>query len=882
MKEKTILNGWWIRKASEKGVEYPFGIKENKKLSEQTGWVYSGIADQVQKVLLDHGKVNERVGVGETESCSWIEECDWLYACDFSCEFPVHATRTFLHFKGVDVIADFYLNGHHIGGHDNAFIPKRLEVGKYLKATNRLVVYFHSPRKVMENLRSELPEEWQNFQTPKTKLLRKGAIEFGDAGKVSMLNVGLFDDVLLESIDRCEIEWPDINITFDYWYRYADVVCSLNCMGLADNLSIKMSMTDPDGSLIRVECTDVCPNSESWKQDLSIRVQDPKLWWPKNYGQQPLYRLDLELLSGADVIDRATRQIGLRKIEKTGDMRFRINGKEIKQWGALLEPFSGLTHRWDPRKYHEMMELADHCNINTLRIWGGGRQFRDELYDECDKRGILIWQEFFVNGGFTLDSEKYRAHYRAEAEFEIKRVKHRACVLMYSGGNESQVALTEWTHSKPDMGWKSFMEDFPKVCRELDPERFYLTSSPSGGDYPSDPREGDGHPLYYTYRHAVTQYPLLLSEQARSTTGPLRSLRRFMSDEELWPTGYINQVTNSQFNPTYNVKHPDKPYYQYDPDYYEKYNVTWSVPKLNADDPFVVASWKKVPVPDTWWRRASCFYASECPPLERFFDAENIYELIYRINAATAWFFKDDAERIRRGKPHYAVGEPRRCQGYIFVKLNETWPQLYCSLIDFFQEVHIPYYQYRRSLSPVLVSFDFQDRIFLWGVNDTNQGVTGRMEVKVFSMMRNKVVDEFSCPVFIEPGESKVITPLDRICPMTTDSVIQAKLISDEGELIASSDTLIDMERHQSFPDAQITLEASGDELILTTDKYAHCVEITGNEDGDEFNWYFEDNYFNLFPYEEKRVKIMGKHKKGIISAKAHYSDFVTRLSFKR
>jgi hypothetical protein len=424
------------------------------------------------------------------------------------------------------------------------------------------------------------------------------------------------------------------------------------------------------------------------------------------------------------------------------------------------------------------------------------------------------------------------------------------------------------------------MEDIKNICRRLDPDRFYLDSSPCGGDYPSDPREGDTHPLYYTYRHAVVHYPVFVSEQARSTTGPLRSLRRFMSDEELWPAGYINQVTASQFNPVYNTTDPDKPFYQYDPDYKKKYNVGWSVPQLRDDTPFMVTSWKKVPVPSTWWRRAASFFASECSPLERFFDAENIYELVYRINAATAWFFKDDAERIRRGKPHYEAAEARSCQGYIYVKLNDTWPQFYCTLIDYFQEVHIPYYQYRRSLSSVLLSFDFDDRIFLWGVNDTLGEVKGELEVDIWSQIRNRVTGSFRIPVYIEAGQSKVLTSMDRISPIVTESIIRARLYAPDGRLLSRSDTLVDLERHQSFPRAKINAVVEGDELIIGTDSYAHCVEITGREGDDEFNWYFEDNYFNLFPDEKRRIKILGNHRRGTISLKAHYSDHVTAVEW--
>lgn len=871
MKMDQCLSQWWIRQADDS-----FQPGQEVVPSQEAGWIYSEKAEQVQKILLDQGKIDARVAVGETEKCRWIEETDWIYFCRFYCPHPDGIYE--LIFPGVDLFADFYLNGERIGSHDDMLIPARLNVTGRLHEENSLLVYFHSTRRLMRELYEAAPEEKRRYINPHG-FLRKGQIEFGDAGKVSMINTGLFEDVILRKVDRAQIEWPDIDVKFDYWYRFADICCTLHGSGAARGLSARMRVFSPEGELAGQADIQI-PDSPEWSAPLQIRVEQPQLWWPKNYGPHPLYTVTFDLFIDGESVDSARREVGLRHVEKTGDMRFRVNGREIKQWGALLEPFTGLTHRWDPEKCREMIELTDRGNMNTLRIWGGSMQFGDTLYEECDRRGILVWQEFCVSWNPTPDTEEMRKKYRAEAEHEVRRVKHHACVLLYSGGNESYVGMVEGIPEKLEYGWKSFREDFKGVCRRLDPERFYLESSPCGGDYPSDPREGDSHPLYYTYRHAVVQYPLFISEQARSTTGPLRSLRRFMADEELWPEGYVNQVTAGQYNPTYNISYPDKPYYQYDPDYQEKYQVGWSVPQLKEDTPFMVTSWKKVPIPETWWRRAASFFASECGPLERFFDAENIEELVYRINAATAWFFKDDAERIRRGKPHYEAGEPRRCQGYIYVKLNDTWPQFYCTLIDFFQEVYIPYYQYRRSLNPVLLSFDFQDRIFLWGVNDTSEEVQGTLRVRVFSQIRNRIANEFSIPVSIEAGESKVLTTLDRVCPIVTESVVHAVLTGPDGDVLSSSDTLMDMERHQTFPQAELSLRTEGNTLIIHTDRYAHCVEITGSEDGDEFGWYFTDNYFNLFPYEEKRVEILGHHSKGVIRAKAHYSNYVTETEY--
>ena len=51
-----------------------------------------------------------------------------------------------------------------------------------------------------------------------------------------------------------------------------------------------------------------------------IQVDNPKLWWARGYGDQPLYDLDVELVCGGEVIDRCHKQLGLRTLTlQTGD-----------------------------------------------------------------------------------------------------------------------------------------------------------------------------------------------------------------------------------------------------------------------------------------------------------------------------------------------------------------------------------------------------------------------------------------------------------------------------------------------------------------------------------------------------------------------------------
>lgn len=488
MKQQVLIDGWWIRQATEAEKTADHASFSQVPCADKDGWVFTKNAEQIQKVLLENSLLDERVAVGETERCAWIEQEDWIYRCDFHCDNDSleQGKRNYLNFKGVDLFADFYLNGEWIGSHDNMLIPKRIEVTGKLQKENHLMVYFYSTRKRMDALFAAMPEEFQRNSKPHC-MLRKGQIEFGDAGKVSMINVGLYADVLLEVIDLAEITWPDIETTLDFWHRFADIHYTLHGSGTLGTAYFTTALYSPSGILLHEEQIPLLSETPEWQASSSIRVPSPELWWPIHYGKQPLYRLVFSLYADGRLLDTAERQIGIREVKKTGDMRFRINGKEIKQWGALLEPFNGLTHRWDSRKCREMLDLTEHANINTLRIWGGSMQFEDELYNECDRRGILLWHEFCLSWHPTPDTEEYSRQYRREAEYEVRRVKHHPCVLLYSGGNESLVGLIEGLPDHPAFGWKAFMKDFKEVCQKLDPNRFYLDSSPCGGDYPSDP-----------------------------------------------------------------------------------------------------------------------------------------------------------------------------------------------------------------------------------------------------------------------------------------------------------------------------------------------------------------------------------------------------------
>ena len=79
-----------------------------------------------------------------------------------------------------------------------------------------------------------------------------------------------------------------------------------------------------------------------------------------------------------------------------------------------------------------------------------------------------------------------------------------------------------------------------------------------------------------------------------------------------------------------------------------------------------------------------------------------------------------------------------------------------------------------------------------------------------------------------------------------------------------------------------LQLKQDGDILVVTASRFARCVELGGDEDGDEFGWLFEDNYFDLLPGMEKRIRVLGRHERGTVTAKAVYDEDKAVLKYEK
>ncbi|MCJ7751196.1 MAG: hypothetical protein MUQ65_08895, partial [Armatimonadetes bacterium] len=182
--------------------------------------------------------------------------------------------------------------------------------------------------------------------------------------------------------------------------------------------------------------------------------------------------------------------------------QFAANGVPFFAKGANWIPADAFATRVTRERYEDLLKSAAEANMNMLRVWGGGIYEDDVFYDLCDELGICVWQDFmFSCSTYPTFEEDFMRQVRAEAEDNVRRLRHHACLALWCGNNELEQGLVgeDWTDSQ--MSWKDyealFDELLPKVVKELDPDRDYWPSSPhtpcaDRADF-NNPTCGDAH-----------------------------------------------------------------------------------------------------------------------------------------------------------------------------------------------------------------------------------------------------------------------------------------------------------------------------------------------------------------------------------------------------
>jgi hypothetical protein len=462
-----------------------------------------------------------------------------------------------------------------------------------------------------------------------------------------------------------------------------------------------------------------------------------------------------------------------------------------------------MSHCWSVERAHALLDLAQAANMNVFRVWGEGYIPPRGFYDECDRRGILVWQDFMFGYGMHPESDAdWLADSGAEIADTVRRLRNHTCVFLWCGGNENHMG---WDFAQGDAGTPGetlFDEVMPEACSRLDPARPFHRSSPYGGSPPNWPLSGDWHD--YTTLKACPQasVPLYASEIGRVSAPCPASMERFLSDGELWP---------AEHDPA--IRTPGQ------------------------------AAW-----PDMWQYRSVDGAWDKVAALEEFCDPRSAEDLIRVLGTAHGEYLQRRVERHRRGTPDGGPAGNRRCWGTTIWRLNDPWPIIYWSAIDYYLIPKIPYYFVRRAYAPVLVCFErTADRISVWVVNDSPRAATGRLQARR-RRFDGATTGQLETDVALGPGQAGRCLDLTPMGPVLLREEFLQATFTDQ-----SATMLLTGERYLHLPRVNLMVRRTDTGVEVVADGFARQVAIRGKTSEPLA---CEDNFFDLPPAEVKSVRL--------------------------
>lgn len=457
-----------------------------------------------------------------------------------------NGTSPVLIFEGLDTVAEIFLNGQKIGECENMLVSQSFPLKKLREGENELVVHIFpaciaARGRKLSALNSAQPYNYESLR------LRKSPSMFGWDIMPRLVSGGIWRPVYIEQ--RPREHWEQAYLMtqrVDPAAKTAQLVLFYEAHIEGDELS-EYSL------ILRGQCGESRfeRSARLWftAGRLELSLENVQLWWPKGYGEQPLYEVELSFLKNGETLDVWHTRLGIRTVSLehseitdaafSGKFQFAVNGQKIFILGTNFVPIDAL-HSRDRERLPKVLALLEETGCNAVRCWGGGVYEDTLFYRFCDEKGILVWQDFCMACGIYPTDSAFCEVMREEAEKIVKRLRQHPCLLLWAGDNECDLAYG-WFSGRDPNGNRVTREVLKRVVETEDPVRPYLPSSPFIGpqaagkpvflpeDHLWGPRD------YYKSDYYKNSCCSFASEIGYHGCPSKKSLLQFLPPEQLWP-----------------------------------------------------------------------------------------------------------------------------------------------------------------------------------------------------------------------------------------------------------------------------------------------------------------------------------------------------------
>ncbi len=804
MRKVISLNGEWKLAPCAKARTRP-----------RSGWIPARVPGDVHADLSRAGQLPEDLFYRKNMmEVKWVGKKNWWYETEFSLDTK-SKNHLELVFEGVDLFARVYLNGEEIGFANNAHREFRFDVtSKARKGKNRLSVEFLSTIRELEKLHRKYPDHQAIF-TEGRSLLRKAQCQFGWDWSPEALSLGLWKDVYLE--ERVGLCIEDVFVETQV---NGDCCFLVTLSDRAFDQTLVLEIGDLDGHRVEVA-------TQGRKNFIGVTIPDPELWWPHGWGKPHQYSYSIALKEGRRSLDKRKGRFGIRSVELEErvlekdqiGLTLRVNGHPIFCKGANWVPthiFPGLA---EDETYVRLVQHAQDANFNMLRVWGGGIYEKERFYEECDRLGIMVWQDF-ANACADVpdDVQSMLENIIEEGEYQVKRLRHHPSIVLWCGGNESSSAF-HFNSTYP--GKRLFHYYYRGLVNDLVAQSAYFPTSPfSKSDLGSAQTSGESHwSSWPNKKDSVIEWgnfrdrfkdvrTVFNGEVAEQGPSPMESQLKFLKHSDIWPP---NEVVDYH---VMNHPHPDMIHVH---------------PRYVIDQLMIAEQ-----------------LIGPCDSAESF---------IARASMGHAEVLREDLEFYRMKKFDNS--------GALVWMYNEPWPGSNWALIDFYGQIKPALYAVRRAFAPLAVSIKRVEKDFtVHLLNDTLQPASGTLTLICMdihgkeywrkSAKETALANTSATPMTLKAGNVRSASAFLRAEWRVGDETFTTHYFPKPWKEYPFSTATVDVEivdRNRRTESGYAT------RLRVSSPTYARFVRLrVKNSDGVRDRW--SDNYFDLIPDESRMITL--------------------------
>lgn len=638
------------------------------------------------------------------EKVQWVSDRDWTMETTFEVDSDAlrSAKAYFLRLKQVDTFGEVYLNGGLVGTTENYFRDYDFEVKEFLKpGTNRLLIRLLSPTKkahpVYLSSGLNYPADNDRAEIHYSPLVRTAPYRYGWDWGPRLIAMGVDAPVCLERVEDGFLTDIGLRVGLGENFTSARISLSFRSVCASEGLMARIGIFSPEGKLLSQKVISI--PSDTLASSVEFGLRNPRLWWPNGMGDRPLYSARIALLRDGRETAAKSLTFGIREIvlDRTKDalgerFAFRVNGRPFYAKGANYLPHERrFREAGDPYSLSKLFkEDLLPVHINMLRIWGGGMYETEEFYNLADSLGILIWQDFPFACSTYPNDPNFRENVAQELRDNLTRIARHPSLALFCGNNEVLEGIEHWGWKKKygytDEDWQKMRRDYDDFFRGLLPslvERYapgtaYIHGSPISANWgsPESLLSGDSH--YWGVWFGGEDFDTFDKNYGRFSS-------------EFGFQAFPEMKTIRAFAPGVPVD------------------------SLDIDHPLL-----------QYRQRSFIGNRTITDYMKRAYDVpEKFSDYVYTGQLLQGHGMDYAIRAIRRGYPTN--------RGLLFWQLNDVWPAISWSSVDYYGNWKALHYKLRSALAPVIVDIvEKEGHHELWLCSD--QAIDGSVKITLRAM----------------------------------------------------------------------------------------------------------------------------------------------------